>query len=47
MKEPVSEPPKVATPALLGLGITLSVAGVLYLGIFPARLLEIARNLLL
>ncbi|HET9481086.1 MAG TPA: NADH-quinone oxidoreductase subunit N [Candidatus Polarisedimenticolia bacterium] len=47
MKEPVSEPPAVTTPAVLGLGIAVSAAGVLYLGVFPARVLEFARNLLL
>jgi NADH-quinone oxidoreductase subunit N len=47
MKEPVSEPPRVTMPATLGLGIAISVAGVLYLGLFPSRILELAQRLLL
>ncbi len=47
MKEPVSEPPAVHTPAPLRLGIAIGVAGVLYLGVFPARVLEFAQKLLL
>ncbi|HEY3176792.1 MAG TPA: NADH-quinone oxidoreductase subunit N [Candidatus Polarisedimenticolia bacterium] len=47
MKEPVSQPPRVVTPVALGLGIAVSAAGVLYLGLFPARILELARGLLL
>ena len=47
MKEPVSEPPPVHTPLPVGLGIAISIAGVLYLGLFPDRILEFTRNLLL
>jgi NADH-quinone oxidoreductase subunit N len=47
MKEPVSEPPRVRMPLPLTMGIVISAAGVLYLGIFPSRLLEFARTLLL
>ncbi|HET6372400.1 MAG TPA: proton-conducting transporter membrane subunit, partial [Candidatus Polarisedimenticolia bacterium] len=47
MKEPVSEPPPVHTAPLLKLGIIASTAGVLILGLFPARILEAARHLLL
>jgi NADH-quinone oxidoreductase subunit N len=47
MKEPVSEPPQVQTPVTLGLGIAVSVAGVIYLGVFPTRILEFAQSLLL
>ncbi len=46
MKEPVVEPPAVRTPASLGLGIALSAAGVIWLGLFPTALLEIAAGLL-
>ncbi len=47
MREPVSEPPAVVTPATLGVGIAVSVAGVIYLGVFPSRVLEFAQGLLL
>ena len=47
MKEPVSEPPVVVTSWPLAAGILISAAGVLYLGLFPARILELARTLLL
>ena len=47
MREPVSEPPAVTMPLSLGLGIAAGVAGVLYLGIFPSRILELASGLLL
>jgi NADH-quinone oxidoreductase subunit N len=47
MKEPASEPPAVITAAPLAVGIAVSAAGVLYLGLFPSRFLEFARNLLL
>ena len=47
MKEPVSEPPVVRTPAALWLGIAASVAGVVYLGVFPSRILELVQGLLL
>ena len=47
MKEPVSEPPRMRTPMPLWIGIAASIAGVLYLGIFPAKLLEFAQRLLL
>ena len=46
MKEPVVEPPVIQTPPSLGLGIALSAAGVIWLGLFPAALLEIAAGLL-
>ena len=46
MKEPVSEPPLVRTPAALGLGIALSAAGVLWLGMFPDAVLGMAGHLL-
>ena len=44
MKEPVSEPPAVRLPMPLWFGITISAAGVLYLGLFPARVLEFVRT---
>ena len=47
VKEPVSKPPPVRTPAALWLGIAASVAGVIYLGVFPSRILELAQGLLL
>jgi len=47
MKEPVSEPPAVHTPAPLWLGIAASAAGVIYLGVFPSRIMELAQDLLL
>ena len=47
MKEPVVEPPRVRLPLPLGVGIAISAVGVLYLGLFPERLLEFARSLLL
>ena len=46
MKEPVSEPPRVRLPAPLWFGIGISAAGVLYLGVFPARVLEFVRTAL-
>jgi len=47
MKEPVSEPPAVRTPVPLGLGIAVSLIGVFYLGVFPGRIMEFVRDLLL
>jgi NADH-quinone oxidoreductase subunit N len=47
MKEPISEPPPVRTSLPVGLGIAISAAGVLYLGLFPERVLEFTRGLLL
>jgi len=47
MKEPVVEPPRVRLPLPLGVGIAISAVGVLYLGLFPSRLLEFARTILL
>lgn len=47
MKEPVSEPPRMRTPMPLWIGIAASLAGVIYLGIFPTKLLEFAQRLLL
>ncbi len=47
MKEPSSEPPPVRTPAGVWLGIAASAAGVIYLGLFPGRLLVFARSVLL
>ncbi|MGH9870779.1 MAG: NADH-quinone oxidoreductase subunit N [Candidatus Polarisedimenticolia bacterium] len=44
MKEPVSEPPAVRLPLPLWFGIGISAAGVLYLGVFPARVLEFVRT---
>ncbi len=46
MKEPLTEPPRVRLPAPLWLGITISAAGVLYLGVFPARVLDLVRTVL-
>jgi NADH-quinone oxidoreductase subunit N len=47
MREPVSEPPLAKTPLPLGVGIAVSIVGVIYLGVFPARILELAQGLLL
>lgn len=47
MREPVSEPPAVTMPLPLGIGIAAGAAGVIYLGIFPSRVLELASGLLL
>ena len=47
MREPVSEPAAVTMPLPLALGIAAGVAGVIYLGVFPSRVLELASGLLL
>jgi NADH-quinone oxidoreductase subunit N len=47
MREPVSEPPAVGVPLPLAVGIAAAVIGVLWLGVFPARILEFARGILL